>query len=90
MGDAPPRARHWPLLLVEGKWAEARRAALALRTAHRVPPSFLAQAQGDAARAWALVREQFPEGPGALPGNALLFRSLGVATLGAAAQWGKI
>ena len=72
-----PAMGRLPLLLVEGRWAEARHTALASQ--RLMPPgtpgqlfvagvlAALAAAQGDSQLAWGLIREWLPAGPATAP-----------------------
>ena len=80
----PPRLARLPLLALEGAWTEARAVALAGH-AGRIPLMRamaaqvlgpLARAQGDAALAWALVRETLPDGPATVPGDLGLYHAV--------------
>ncbi|HEX5502466.1 MAG TPA: AAA family ATPase, partial [Thermomicrobiales bacterium] len=91
--ELPPRLAGLPLLLLEGNWAEARRLALAAPAAgwsaprHLVAATVLgplARAQGNAALAWAIVREGLPDGPATAPGNARFLTAGALQRLAAA------
>jgi DNA-binding CsgD family transcriptional regulator len=86
LADLPPRLAHLPLLLLEGRWSEARDVAQATLAAsqsneawRRYPDRFLgelAHAQGDAELAWRMVREEFPAGPATAPGATWFLQAL--------------
>jgi DNA-binding CsgD family transcriptional regulator/tetratricopeptide (TPR) repeat protein len=91
-GDTDDYARYprLPLLLLEGAWDDARRVADSLapytianlrhfRAAALGP---LLRARGEAALAWQLVREVWPRGPGAEPGDAVIRFTLPLQRLG--------
>jgi DNA-binding CsgD family transcriptional regulator len=91
--DLPPRLAQLPLLLLEGRWGEARGLALATFAAgsseawRRFPARYLgalALAQGEPDLAWQLVREEFPAGPGTEPGGTWFLHALVVQRLAAA------
>ncbi|HET8629857.1 MAG TPA: AAA family ATPase [Thermomicrobiales bacterium] len=71
--DRPPALDCLPLLLVEGRWAEARRlwpAAWASGTAQTLPGAALAalaRGRGEPAAAWAVVRAWLPAGAATAP-----------------------
>jgi len=83
-----------PLLLVEGRWAEARRWAEETwaggagkswgRPVIATTLAPLARAQGDAARAWAVVRDAIPGPPEAAPEKLWFLDSLALLREGAA------
>ena len=67
-----------PMLLLEGRWAEVRQSAVAVRAAGggwlytcgaTVILGTLAHAQGEREFAWRLIREILPNGPATAPGN---------------------
>ncbi len=81
-----PRAVSLPLLFLEGAWGAAREVALAVRAvaedasgprlaATRVLGA-VARARGEAAAAWALVREVLPAGPATAPGDTMYLEGL--------------
>ncbi|HEX6738822.1 MAG TPA: helix-turn-helix transcriptional regulator, partial [Vicinamibacteria bacterium] len=94
LADFPPRFARLPLLLLEGRWAEARDLALATLAAtrsheawRRYPGRYLGQlarAQGDTDLAWRLVREEFPTGPATEPGATWFLPALTMQRLAAA------
>lgn len=73
-----------PLLILDGRWQEARRIAEAVDTLNIANEfSFrdsmlgpLARAQGDLDRAWQLVRETWPDGPVTEPGDRFVLFAL--------------
>src|SRR5262249_55986891 len=81
-----------PVLALEGRWDEVRRAGevgLAdaepgLREALIGVVGPLARAQGDTARAWELGRAVFPDGPATAPGAVIAACALPVQRLAAA------
>ena len=86
-----PRSARLPLLAVEGAWSEARQLALTVRAA--LPKGYfamptvlgwLAYHQGDAALAWAIVREVLPAGPATAPGETSFDSTLPMQRLAAA------
>ncbi len=77
-GDASPQVEVlWPLLVLEGQWAEARSrwAASTEGAGYRILSAphigMLARAQGEREVAWGLVREALPAGPAMAPGTTL-------------------
>jgi DNA-binding CsgD family transcriptional regulator len=86
LGDLPPTLAQLPLLLLEGRWADARTVALATLAAtqsneawRRFPDRFLGQlahAQGDVDLAWRVAREEFPAGPATAPGTTWFLQAL--------------
>jgi len=90
-GAAVARAARLPLLLIEGRWAEARelaRAAPAHDDDHHlrdvavaVSLGNLARAQGDAVTAWHIVARQLPSGLATPPGDAPFIETLALLEL---------
>jgi hypothetical protein len=76
-GGMPSWAQgRWPLLALEGQWAEARTRWAEARTegvtfrAYAAPSlSLIARAQGEPELAWRLVRAALPDGPATAPGT---------------------
>jgi DNA-binding CsgD family transcriptional regulator/tetratricopeptide (TPR) repeat protein len=83
---ARSRLRRLPLLL-EGAWGEIGRLAPAVPAGERAVVYALAQLareQGDVDLAWALVREDLPEGPETAPGDKSYLPMLALQRLAAA------
>ncbi len=76
-GEPPPARVLWPLLVLEGRWAEARTLweqgteGPIFRTFAVPQIGLLARAMGDREWAWRLVRDLLPGGPITEPGQAL-------------------
>jgi DNA-binding CsgD family transcriptional regulator len=76
-GEPPPARVPWPLLVLEGRWTEARarwekETEGAYFRIYATPQiGVLARAQGDREWAWRLVRELLPDGPATEPGQTL-------------------
>ncbi|HEX5501606.1 MAG TPA: AAA family ATPase [Thermomicrobiales bacterium] len=84
-GDRPHLHPQMPLLVLEGRWAEARPLALATPGPYaKAWLGFLSQAQGDTALAERLVREEVPDGPATAPGGTHLHIALALQRLAAA------
>ena len=93
-GDWSPQLARLPLLVLEGRWDEARRLAMHVRdgatvntltrTLARRILGALAREQGDHHLAWALVREGLPDGPAAAPGGSVFLAALATQRLAAA------
>jgi DNA-binding CsgD family transcriptional regulator len=92
--DFPPRFAQLPLLLLEGRWTEAREVALATFAAvqsndawRRYPGRFLAQiagAQGEIETARQLVHDELPAGPETVPGATWFLPALVLQRIAAA------
>lgn len=91
LGAAAPHLNRCPLLVVSGRWQEAR-ALWAQRDGatigHDVAASFpaiglMALAQGVRDEAWALVGELLPDGPTSAPGATHFVAALGLQRLAA-------
>jgi DNA-binding CsgD family transcriptional regulator len=93
LADVSPKLARLPLLVLEGRWDEARDLALATLTATRISDwrrryaahilGQLAHAQGDTDLAWRLVREELPAGPTTAPGAAWFLPALALQRLAA-------
>ncbi len=76
-GEPPPARVLWPLLVLEGRWAEARTRwgeetdGPVFRVFATPQIGSLARAQGDREGAWRLVRDLLPDGPATEPGQTL-------------------
>jgi ATP/maltotriose-dependent transcriptional regulator MalT len=90
--DIIPASATLPLLLLEGRWEEARTIAEQLRTLvssgwSRIVAigmlAFLARERGDLAQAWALIADGFPAGPDTEPGDVWLLDVLPTQRLAA-------
>jgi tetratricopeptide (TPR) repeat protein len=82
-GGLSPRVARLPLLLLEGRWTEARELAemAQARSDSRelvaaTVLGVLARAQGDAATAWRIVAQQLPAGLATPPGGAIFADAL--------------
>ena len=93
MPDVIPASATLPLLLLEGRWAEARASATALhasraggwsRLVANAALAFIARETGDPARAWAHATEDLADGPATEPGDVWLLDALPVQRLAAA------
>ncbi len=77
VGAVPPFLNYCPLLIVTGKWTEARAlwaqrgdAALTVEPTMNLPyVGAMTRAQGNREEAWALVHEGLPDGPQTEPGT---------------------
>ncbi|MHB8645489.1 MAG: helix-turn-helix transcriptional regulator [Thermomicrobiales bacterium] len=76
--DDPSNLMRLPLLILDGKWTEARAIGLIVRaadghTSHRFVAAgaigALARDQGESDVAWAMIREWLPHGPATAPGT---------------------
>ena len=90
--DLTPQFAPLPVLVVEGKWGQARELALAAtaegsRTSWRpLAASLLARLsrdQGEPELAWRLIHEQLPAGAATPPGDAILLDTLMLVRLAA-------
>ncbi len=90
-GGAPPQAQvPWPLLALEGRWAEMRTLLAATSTESVMFRGFaapriggLAHAQGEPGMAWGAVRAALPDGPATAPGTTHFMPTTGLQRLAA-------
>lgn len=87
-GALPPRVARLPLLLLEGRWTEARNLAEMAQSRSDSRELFaatvlgiLARAQGDAQTAWRIVAQQLPAGLATPPGGAIFADALALIEL---------
>jgi tetratricopeptide (TPR) repeat protein len=76
-GAPPPTQALWPLLVLEGRWAEARgrwatsSESMAFRVSAAPHIGRLVRAQGERDEAWRFVHEALPDGPATAPGETI-------------------
>jgi DNA-binding CsgD family transcriptional regulator len=84
------RAPELPLLFAMGKWDEARQLAVTFVEAYGADPvgesgrdliGNIAHAQGDAGRAWQVVRSVWPDGPATVPGPRFVVPAMSIQRL---------